>query len=285
MSKTSNWIIVATEGNTVDDRVITETMINDMAELYSVDEYKALVWPEHYRSSWGPFYGKNFGEVEALKAEKKNGKLRLFAKLTANDYLLMANKDGQKLFTSIEPDLDFKKEGRCYLLGIAVTDSPASTGTTRLKFSIGDRKIDRSSDLEELLPEHFLIKNKGAVSRAFSTLAEFFKTQEVDQTTQKDSRKTVEKEQYDALMKAVNSVKTDVDGLKDKFSAELKETESTEVKTTTDKEHFKSALIDAIKPLLDKIEKMETQFSHLCSEVDGQEPDTTGGGSSDYLPV
>lgn len=111
MPKTSDWVIVATAGTTVSDgRVISESWINDMAELYDPEEYKALIWPEHYRSAWAVFEGKNWGEVEELKAGKFKDKLRLFAKLTPNHYLLEANKDGQKLFSSIEPEPDYKKK-------------------------------------------------------------------------------------------------------------------------------------------------------------------------------
>ncbi|KKA45141.1 GPO family capsid scaffolding protein [Salinivibrio sp. KP-1] len=152
MSKQTGWIIVATAGATVDGRTITEAWIKDMAAQYSPDEYQALIWPEHFRSSWAPFDGKNWGTVDELKAAKKGGALRLFAKITANDYLLLANKDGQKLFTSIEADPDYKGSGRCYLRGLAVTDSPASTGTTRLKFSIGTEEKQREySQLESLV--------------------------------------------------------------------------------------------------------------------------------------
>lgn len=152
MPKTSDWVVIATEGCTVDGRKITKSWINDMASLYAKDEYTALIWPEHWRSSWGPFEGKNWGVVEELKAEVLDDKLRLFAKLTPNQYLLDANQEGQKLFTSIEPNPDYKGEGRCYLMGLAVTDSPASTGTTQLKFSRrhGEETAIESDALEEL---------------------------------------------------------------------------------------------------------------------------------------
>ena len=156
MSKKSGWVIAATEGATVDGRTITAAWIKDMAEQYSLKEYTALIWPEHFRSSWAPYEGKNWGTVDEVKAEKYKGKLRLYVKLTANDYLLEANKDGQKLFMSIEANPDYKATGRCYLMGLAVTDSPASSGTSRLKFSIGDQDKDHEySQLEPLLAKDF----------------------------------------------------------------------------------------------------------------------------------
>ncbi|MPX98044.1 capsid protein, partial [Salinivibrio sp. VYel6] len=53
MGKTSDWKIVATEGSTIDERTISAQWIKDMAEQYSLNEYVALIWPEHSRSSWG----------------------------------------------------------------------------------------------------------------------------------------------------------------------------------------------------------------------------------------
>ena len=71
----------------------------------------ALIWPEHKRFAG---YGSNWGKVLAVKAEEVDGKMRLFAKLEPNQYLLEANKLGQKLFTSIEPNPDYKGQGKCY---------------------------------------------------------------------------------------------------------------------------------------------------------------------------
>jgi len=45
------------------------------------------------------------------------------------------NKENQKVFTSIEMDANFAGSGQAYLVGLAVTDSPASLGTEMLTFS------------------------------------------------------------------------------------------------------------------------------------------------------
>ncbi len=44
MPKTSDWVVVATEGNTVDGRKIAASWIKDMAEQYSKEEYTALIY-------------------------------------------------------------------------------------------------------------------------------------------------------------------------------------------------------------------------------------------------
>ena len=176
MAKMSDWKIVATEGATVDGRAISPSWINEMADSYSPDEYTALIWPEHNRSNWSKYEGDNWGIVEKLKAEKRGGLLRLLAKITPNDHLLTANANQQKLFTSIEPNPDYKGKGSCYLMGLAVTDSPASSGTTRLTFSTSNGKETslEYSQLEEI--EFSECDQTSLISNAIHTLAKFFQT-------------------------------------------------------------------------------------------------------------
>ena len=139
----SKWFCVATAGATVDGREITAEVIEEMAISYAQDEYTALIWAEHSRSPNSPSAGKNWGTVDELKAESVAGQKKLFAKITPNQYLINANRDGQKLFTSVEINTNYRGTGKAYLTGLAVTDSPASSGTTRLKFSIGANQVER----------------------------------------------------------------------------------------------------------------------------------------------
>lgn len=128
----TNWICIATAGETVDKRAIEEQWLLDAAELYDPSLYTALLWPEHSRN-----FG-NMGEVLELKAERDDeGILRLYARLCPGISLLQANANGQLLFLSPEftPDGNFRNTGKTYLEGLAVTDSPAGVSTTRLRFS------------------------------------------------------------------------------------------------------------------------------------------------------
>ncbi|MBP1039304.1 GPO family capsid scaffolding protein, partial [Serratia fonticola] len=83
---------------------------------------------------------KRLGDVVELKAEKiaddsiLNGKWALFAKLTPTDDLAAMVKAGQKVYTSMEIRPNFANTGKCYLVGLAVTDDPASLGTEYLEF-------------------------------------------------------------------------------------------------------------------------------------------------------
>lgn len=129
----TDWLCIATEGDTVDGRQIYREWIIDMGETYlpgTPNHYGAMIWPEHSRD-WG-----NFGEVaECMWQDGEDGLARLYAKITPNNNLIYANREGQMVYFSIEPEEDWRGSGRTYLGGLGVTDQPASVGTTRLRFS------------------------------------------------------------------------------------------------------------------------------------------------------
>ena len=63
--------------------------------------------------------------------------MQLLAQIDPTDDLIKLNKDRQKIYTSIECDPNFADTGEAYLVGLAVTDNPASLGTEMLVFSAG----------------------------------------------------------------------------------------------------------------------------------------------------
>ena len=308
-AKQTGWVIAATEGATVDGRAISKEWINDMAELYSVDEYTALIWPEHFRSFWGPAEGKNWGSVDEVKAAKHKGKLRLFVKLTANQYLLDANKDGQKLFMSIEPNPDYQQKGRCYLQGLAVTDSPASTGTTRLKFSMGDNEVNHEySHLETLEHSDFITTSSEPTNDIpadkqtkalglFAQLFNLFSTdqQPVDPQEPLTEEEPMNKEQFDAVMGKFEGLDAKVTDLETKFSKPPKAEETPPVveppavepegdtpAAGVTAEQF-SQLMDKLEGFGKKVDGLDTKFNALSQEQSGQEPDPVGGESVDLV--
>ncbi|CAB5597838.1 TPA: GPO family capsid scaffolding protein [Pseudomonas aeruginosa] len=135
----SKWTRIAVEGATTDGRKIERTWIEQMAAQYSPNTYGARINCEHIKWAWpGGEFGA-YGDVVALKAEEVeiNGdkKLALLAQLEPNDALLALNKAGQKIYTSIEVQPEFADTGKAYLVGLAITDTPASLGTEALSFS------------------------------------------------------------------------------------------------------------------------------------------------------
>lgn len=135
----SKWLRVAVEGATTDKRVIKRSWLEQAAKNFSQNTYGARIWLEHFRSLLpdGPF--KAYGDVVALKTEEVEisgqKKLALYAQLEPTSELLALNKAKQKIYTSIELDENFADSGEAYMVGLAVTDSPASLGTDVLAFS------------------------------------------------------------------------------------------------------------------------------------------------------
>ena len=134
------WFRVAVEGATTDGRTISRLWIEQMAKNFNPTVYGARIWQEHIRGLFhdGPFSA--LGDVKAVKAEEIKdgpmaGKLGLYVELDPTDELKEINKRRQKIYSSIEVDPDFSDTGEAYLIGMAVTDSPASLGTEMLQFS------------------------------------------------------------------------------------------------------------------------------------------------------
>ncbi|WP_432777879.1 GPO family capsid scaffolding protein [Pseudomonas fortuita] len=135
----SKWFRVAVEGGTTDGRTIERAWIEQMAAQYSPNTYGARINCEHIKWAWpGGEFGA-YGDVLACKAEEVEiageKRLALFAQLQPNDALLALNAKNQKIYTSVEIDPKFAKTGQAYLVGLAITDTPASLGTEALQFS------------------------------------------------------------------------------------------------------------------------------------------------------
>lgn len=141
--KVSKWFRIGVEGDTCDGRFISATDIQEMAETFDPRVYGCRINLEHLKGILpeGPF--SRYGDVVELKSEKIDddsvlkGKLALFAKITPTDDLIAMNKKLQKVYTSMEIQPNFANSGKCYLVGLAVTDDPASLGTEYLEFCRG----------------------------------------------------------------------------------------------------------------------------------------------------
>lgn len=133
------WHRIAKEGATTDGRTISAEWLTQMATNFDPNNYGCRVNMEHIKGMLpdGPF--KAYGDVTALKTEKDDdGKLGLYAEIDPTDELKAMVEKRQKIYTSMEVDLDFADSGEAYLVGLAVTDSPASLGTSMLKFSAAE---------------------------------------------------------------------------------------------------------------------------------------------------
>lgn len=133
---TAKWFAIATEGATTDGRNISRQWIEQMAANYNPKTYGARINLEHLRGIVPDSVFKAYGDILALKAEEVDGKMKLFAQIDPTDELVeMTTKNRQKVYSSMEVDPDFAGTGQAYLVGMAVTDTPASLGTEMLQFS------------------------------------------------------------------------------------------------------------------------------------------------------
>lgn len=116
MAKKSKWVVVATEGATTDGRTIQRNWISEMAESYDPkNTYGARINLDHIKFSvYLPEMANShcFGDVLAVKTEEReDGKLQLLAQLQPTDALIALNKEGQKVYTSVEIDTNFADTG------------------------------------------------------------------------------------------------------------------------------------------------------------------------------
>jgi len=128
--KVSKFFRIGVEGDTCDGRIISGNDIQEMAESFDPRVYGCRINLEHIRGLFPDGDFKRLGDVVELKAEKidedsaLNGKWALFARITPTE----------KVYTSMEIQPNFANTGKCYLVGLAVTDDPASLGTEYLEF-------------------------------------------------------------------------------------------------------------------------------------------------------
>ncbi|MEN3968634.1 GPO family capsid scaffolding protein [Acinetobacter sp. BWR-L5] len=148
----SKWFRIAVAGDTTDGREIQADWIIQMADNYDPNTYGARINMEHFRSVFPDGVFGAYGDVLALKTEKiiidGEEKDALFAQIEPTQSLIELNKKKQKVYTSIEVDDNFANKGSAYLVGLAVTDSPASLGTEMLQFAAG-AKVNPFSDKKQ----------------------------------------------------------------------------------------------------------------------------------------
>lgn len=148
---------IAVEGATTDGRVISRDWISQMAKNYDPAMYGARVNMEHIKGYTPDSPFRRYGDVTALTAEEitdgpLKGKLALYGDIKPTPELVELTKARQKIYTSVEINTKFADTGEAYLIGIAVTDDPASLGTEILSFSatakanpLASRKQDKDN--------------------------------------------------------------------------------------------------------------------------------------------
>ncbi|MDY7792151.1 GPO family capsid scaffolding protein [Burkholderia ubonensis] len=151
-AKKTKFFCIATEGATTDGRKIDRKMLEQMASNYDPKKYGARINMEHIRGMYPDSAFRAYGDVIALKTDEQDGKTRLLAQLSpTKDLIAMTTEQRQKVYTSMEVDPDFAGTGEAYLVGLAVTDNPASLGTEMLEFSAKSKALDKRKQRPENL--------------------------------------------------------------------------------------------------------------------------------------
>lgn len=271
----SKFTRIAVEGDTTDGRVIEKSWIQQMAKNYSAVKYGARIWLEHIRSVLPDSQFKAYGDVVAVKAEEVTidgeKKLALFAQLAPTPELVAMNQARQKLYTSIEIDPNFAKSGECYLVGLAVTDSPASLGTEMLEFA------SKAGDKNPLNGK------KQKADNLFTAATEVaFEFEEEDEKPQGNGQSF-----FDKIMAKLK-------GDKKEFSANLTDTqEAVEAIAGSQRDLLdkyaadNQALRKDISELAGKVKKTEEDFTAFRTKVEGtenpdnkQRPPASGGDAA-----
>ncbi|MEQ9875960.1 GPO family capsid scaffolding protein [Pectobacterium brasiliense] len=271
--KVSKWFRVGVEGDTCDGRVIDANDIQNMAETFDPRVYGCRINLEHLKGLLPDSPFRRYGDVVELKAETIDddsalkGKLALFAKITPTDELVALNKASQKVYTSMEIQPNFANTGKAYLVGLAVTDDPASLGTEMLEFS-AKAKLNplatRKSSPENLF------------SVATEVTLEFEDLPDVEPTLLTRVKALFGRKQssddarfndvHEAVAEVAGQVQTNADSVEQRFT-QLEQRQQQDVATLTQ-----------------KLSASEQQLSDLKATLDGTEslsqtrrPTATGG--------
>lgn len=182
-------LLLATAGSTVDGRTIDDKMLEEMASSYDPKTYGARLNIEHIRGISGekPFraYGDvlelSIGETEVNFNGKVEKRKALFGTFDVTDDAKALNDAKQKVYPSIEIEPNFAGKGFAYLMGCALTDSPAAIGTERMKFNralpgtihlTADQSGIAAAAIEMAEDEAATEEAAGAVKGFFSKLTE-----------------------------------------------------------------------------------------------------------------
>ena len=265
----SHWFCVAVEGATTDKRTIKRAWLEQAAKNFNPATYGARIWLEHFRSLLPDSPFKAYGDVLAVKTEEVeiNGqkKLALFAQVEPTPELIALNKAKQKIYSSIEIDDSFADTGEAYIVGLAVTDSPASLGTDVLAFSaqkpesspFKDRHYSATSMFTEAVETTLTFEEvevKPSIgAQLFSKVQDLLKRKEAKDDSE-----------FGAIGQAVEAIAEHGKSLAEQFTAE--QTRNTELRAQ-------------VQQLSTDLSTLKTTLGNTQDHSQLTRPPVTGGGS------
>ena len=264
------WFRVAVAGDTTDGREIQASWLTDIVATYSPEKYGARINCEHIKG-YSPESGFGaYGDITGVKIENfevdGENKIALYAEVDPTEQLIALNKKRQKVYSSIEVNPDFANSGKAYLMGMAITDSPASLGTEMMEFCsknaesnpLSNRKTSKeclftaSQEIEFDFSE--LDDQDDEAKESFSSKIAAMFTKSKKQTG----------EDFTEVQTAIEAVATEVTELSEKIPADQSKT---------------------ITELTDSLTSLQKEFNEFKAEIDGielhsQRPAATGGSGA-----
>lgn len=258
----SQPICILQAGTTVDGRVIEQKIIDEIAESYNPETYTARINEEHNDWSY------KFGSV--LSVEKREDKL--FAVIKPNSMLLRAVEQGQLLHTSCEYFEQFSDTGKAYLTGLALTDSPASLGTTQIHLSSkDDGKVQVQSNFT-IKSEQFSKQDGEDDASLFQKFKNWLSGETpTEQFSQQEEEDEMSKETEELLKQSVEQNKelsSQLGTLIEHLSSQKKpdgESETEELEVTENKEV--TELKGQVQELSSKMIELTTTLSQITDDA------------------
>ena len=250
----TGWVVIGTSGMSIDGRPIPAETLETMAAAYDAEEYTAVINADHDLEWYG-----SYGHVVALRTGKdKKGRVTLEAQLAPNARLIEMNRNGQRMFTSMEIWDNYADTNTPYLCGLAVTDNPASLGTTMLKFSRRPNKEQQFTlsetvafDLNLPKPESKPEPKSDHSLQAFIAACREFFTAEPPQPAPPQREDHMTKEEFEAFLAAQ---KQQMQAIMDKLDA---------LSVPAEPEAAEEPEQDAVAELAEKFAALEAEHKEL----------------------
>jgi Phage capsid scaffolding protein (GPO) serine peptidase len=257
-----------------------------MGSSYSLEKYGARINLEHF-SGWSPEPPFNaYGDIIKVEAVQEDGKWSLYNTISALPNFVAMNKDGQKIYPSIEFYRNFAGTGIAYQVGLGLTDTPASLGTEPIKFSANQFAVRTQPNAEIFMSiptapaeQNSSVPNdqKGFLEQLKSML------------TPSQPKPGAQPDDFQAVVTQglVNAL-TGIKDLNEKFNTlatppvvsvpAAPVTQNTQVSATPEQDQLSQALA----PILQSIQSLQQQFTQL-SKTPVNNPPASIGGDTDQV--
>lgn len=265
MKLQTDWLGIATSGKTIDGRIIPAEHLKEIAEDYNPEVRLANIDWNHSNS------GDSFGKVVALRTIKKDSYTILQARLEPNANLIAAVRRGVVSNTSISYVPKSPETGRASLFALAVTNKPASSGTSNLNFN--------SSELQgEILNSDLAIEDLKNFASELKTLTDSTDKEEIASTKEElktsifnffnnKSKNTMNETQQTEKFAELEAKIIDLNSKLENFEKKIVDKEEV-VETTTS--NFESKMIEQLEFLSTQI----TELSKKLAQAESQRPAT-----------